>query len=102
MNLFAVPVKAAGTISLIASIPTVAAGAVTYRKLGHIPNSVLALALPMGIGSIAGVFAGASLLPFASKHTLKSLLGLLLLVATTCLMLPGIFNGRNHSADTAE
>jgi len=102
MYLFAVPVKTAGTISLIATIPTVAAGAVTYRKLGHIPNSVLALSLLMGVGSIAGVFAGASLLPFVNKHTMKSLLGLLLLVATVCLMLPGLFNGRNHSADAAE
>jgi uncharacterized protein len=102
MYLFAVPVKTAGTISLIASIPTVAAGAFTYRKLGHIPNRVLVLSLLMGVSSVAGVFAGASLLPFVNKHTMKSLLGLLLLVATACLMLPGLFNGRNHAANAAE
>ena len=45
MYLFAMPVKVAGTVSLIASIPTVAAGAMTYRKLGHIPNRVLVLSL---------------------------------------------------------
>jgi uncharacterized membrane protein YfcA len=38
MYLFGVPVKEAGTISLIASIPTVAAGAFTYRRFGHIPS----------------------------------------------------------------
>jgi uncharacterized membrane protein YfcA len=88
MYLFAVPVKAAGTVSLIASIPTVAAGAFTYRKLGHIPNRVLVLSLVMGAGSIIGVLAGASLLPFVSKHTLKVMLGLVLLLATVCLILP--------------
>jgi uncharacterized protein len=71
--LFAMPVKVAGTISLIASIPTVAAGAFTYRRLGHIPKSVLALSLLMGAGSLIGVLIGAALLPLVGKHTLKSL-----------------------------
>ena len=42
----------------------------------------------MGAGSIIGVLAGASLLPFVGKHTLKVMLGLILLLATVCLMLP--------------
>ncbi|MFI5386386.1 MAG: sulfite exporter TauE/SafE family protein [Fimbriimonadales bacterium] len=95
MHLFAVPVKAAGTISLIASIPTVAAGAFTYRRLGHIPSRVMVLSLLMGGGSILGVFVGASFLPLVDKHTLKTLLGLVLLVAAVC-MLPGRFNRRNQ------
>jgi uncharacterized membrane protein YfcA len=89
--LFAMPVKTAGTVSLIASIPTVTAGAATYWRLGHIPNRVLALSLLMGAGSIIGVLAGASLLPFVDKHTLKLLLGLILLAATAFLMLPRLF-----------
>jgi uncharacterized membrane protein YfcA len=93
MYLFAVPVKEAGTISLIASIPTVAAGALTYRRLGHIPNRVLVLSLLMGAGSIVGVLVGASQLPLVDKHTLKALLGAILLVATVCLTLPGLVNG---------
>jgi uncharacterized protein len=96
MYLFAVPVKAAGTISLIASIPTVAAGALTYRTLGHIPNRVMALSLLMGAGSIIGVFVGASLLPLVDRHTLKAILGFILLAATACLMLPGLFNRRGR------
>jgi uncharacterized membrane protein YfcA len=99
--LFAMPVKAAGTVSLIASIPTVAAGVATYRRLGHIPNRVLTLSLLMGAGSIIGVLAGASLLPFVDKHTLKVLLGLILLAATACLMLPGLFNRRPDDARPA-
>jgi uncharacterized membrane protein YfcA len=94
MYLFAMPVKAAGTVSLIASIPTVAAGAFTFRQLGHIPNRVLVLSLIMGAGSIVGVLIGASLLPLVDTHTLKALLGLILLVATACLTLPGLFGGR--------
>jgi uncharacterized protein len=102
MYLFAVPVKTAGTISLIASIPTVAAGAFTYRKLGHIPDRVLVLSLVMGVGSTIGVLAGASLLPFVGKHTLKTLLGIVLLMATGCMMLPGLFNGRRTHAERAQ
>jgi uncharacterized membrane protein YfcA len=95
MYLFAVPVKASGTISLIASIPTVGAGAFTYRRLGHIPSRVMVLSLLMGAGSIIGVFVGASLLPLVDKHTLKALLGAILLVATVCLTLPSILDRRN-------
>lgn len=94
MYVFAMPVKVAGTVSLIASIPTVAAGALTYRRLGHIPNRVLVLSLIMGAGSLIGVLIGAALLPLVDPHTLKALLGVLLLVATGCLMLPGLIARR--------
>jgi uncharacterized membrane protein YfcA len=94
MYLFAVPVKAAGTISLIASIPTVAAGAFTYRRLGHLPDRVLLLSLLMGAGSIFGVLVGTALVPLVDKHTLKALLGAILLLATACLTLPGLVNGK--------
>ncbi|MFO0887991.1 MAG: sulfite exporter TauE/SafE family protein [Isosphaeraceae bacterium] len=90
MYLFAMPVKVAGTVSLIASIPTVAAGAAAYRRLGHLPNRVVLLSLLMGAGSLIGVLIGAALLPLVDKHTIKALLGVILLVATACLMLPGL------------
>jgi hypothetical protein len=101
MYLFGVPVRAAGTISLIASIPTVAAGAVTYRRLGYIPNRVLALSLLMGAGSIIGVLIGAAMLPLVDTHTLKALLGMILLVATICVTLPGLFSGSQAAAERA-
>jgi uncharacterized protein len=94
MYLFAVPIKQAGTLSLLVSIPTVAAGAVTYRRLGHIPNSVLAVAAIMGTGSIIGVLIGAAALPYVDKHTLKAILGAILLIATACLSLPWLREGR--------
>jgi uncharacterized membrane protein YfcA len=98
MYLFAMPVKTAGTVSLIASIPTVAAGAAAYRRLGHLPNRVAILSVLMGVGSLIGVLAGASLLPYANKHTLKALLGVILLAATACLTLPGLFTSSTDRA----
>jgi uncharacterized membrane protein YfcA len=68
----------------------VAAAAVTYRRLGHIPNNVLAVAVVMGLGSILGVLVGAALLPYFDKHALKGILGVVLLAATACLLLPWI------------
>ncbi len=102
MYLFAVPVKAAGTISLLASIPTVAAGALTYRRLGHIPNRVLALALLMGMGSLLGVLGGAALLPLVDRHTIKALLGGILLLATACLTLPELFLRGAHCGSPSD
>jgi uncharacterized membrane protein YfcA len=91
MYLFGYGVKEAGTISLLASIPTVGAGALAYRRMGHIPNRALVVALFMAVGSLLGVLAGTSLLPFVNKHFLKGLLGVVLLLATVCLALPAIF-----------
>lgn len=88
--LFGLSIKPAGTVSLLVSIPTVAAAALTYRRLGHIPNNVLAVATVMGVGSIVGVLIGASVLPYVDKHTLKGILGAVLLAATACLVLPWI------------
>ena len=82
LYLFAVPIKTAGTISLMVSIPTVAAGAAAYRRLGHIPNGVLLIAVLMALGSLVGVLVGTSLLQHADKHTLKAVLGAILLLAT--------------------
>ena len=53
--------KAAGTISLLVSVPAVAAGAFTYRRLGHLPNQALGVVIMMAAGSIIGVLAGAVL-----------------------------------------
>jgi uncharacterized membrane protein YfcA len=100
--LFAMPVKVAGTVSLIASIPTVAAGAAAYRRLGHLPNRVLILSLLMGAGSLIGVLIGASLLPYVDKHTLNALLGAILLVATVCLTMPGLFKKGRDAPGEAE
>jgi uncharacterized membrane protein YfcA len=93
--LFGLPIKPAGTVSLLVSIPTVAAAAWTYRRQGHIPNHVLAVAVVTGLGSIVGVLIGAALLPYVDTHALKALLGVVLLAATACLVLPWIGERRS-------
>jgi uncharacterized membrane protein YfcA len=85
MYLFARPIKEAGTISLLVSVTTVAAGALTYRRLGHMPNRVLLIAIVMAGGSLVGVLIGTSLLPLVNKHVLKGILGFILLLATAAL-----------------
>jgi uncharacterized membrane protein YfcA len=82
LYLFGVPIIQAGTLSLMVSIPTVAAGAFTDRRLGGIPNSVVLVALLMGVGSAVGVFIGAAFLPYADRDLIKGGLGVILLLAT--------------------
>jgi uncharacterized membrane protein YfcA len=98
MYLFGYGVKEAGTISLLASIPTVSAGAAAYRRMGHIPNRALLVAFIMATGSLLGVLVGTSLLPFVNKHLLKGLLGAVLLLATACLALPELIASRSEKA----
>jgi uncharacterized protein len=85
LYLFGFAIQEAGTISLMVSIPTVAAGAITYRRLGHIPNHVLVVAVAMAAASIAGVIAGAAFLPLVNKYVLKAILGVILIAATVRL-----------------
>jgi len=85
LYLFDVPIKEAGTLSLAVSIPTVAAGALTDRRLGQIPNAVLPIALLMGVSSVLGVLIGAALLPYLDRDMLKGTLGAILLLATVRL-----------------
>ena len=85
LYLFGVPIVEAGTLSLAVSIPTVAAGAFTDRALGGIPNSMLRIALLLGVTSAMGVLIGAALLPYADRDTIKGALGVVLLLATVRL-----------------
>ena len=85
LYLFGVPIVEAGTLSLAVSVPTVAAGAFTDRRLGGIPNSVGRLAVLMGVASAIGVLLGAELVPYANRSTIKATLGVVLLLATVRL-----------------
>jgi uncharacterized membrane protein YfcA len=86
LYLFAVPIKEAGTISLAASVPTVAMGTLTYRSLGHLPRPAIIAAVVMAAGSLVGVLIGTALLPQVDRHVLKGILGLILLLATLALV----------------
>ena len=85
LYLFAVPIKEAGTLSLMVSVPTVAAGAVTDRLMGRIPNVMLIVAIFMGVASAVGVLIGAALVPYTDPQVIKGLLGLILVLATVRL-----------------
>lgn len=85
LYLFAVPIKAAGTLSLFVSIPTVAAGALTDWRLGHLQRSVVFVAVLMAAASVIGVVIGAALLPYADRDVIKGALGAILLAATVRL-----------------
>ena len=82
MYLFGIPIKAAGTLSLLVSIPTVAGAAVTDRRIGHLPNKVLAPALILAVASIVGVLVGASFVATISQQATKGVLGIILILAT--------------------
>jgi uncharacterized membrane protein YfcA len=86
--LFAYDAKAAGTLSLFASIPTVLAGAFGYRRAGHLPGAALKVAAIMGAGSVIGVLVGTSVLPHVHENLLRGLLGAILLLATVALAGP--------------
>lgn len=85
LYLFGVSIKEGGTLSLMVSVPTVAAGAVTDRRMGQMSNTGLFLAVRMGVASIIGVLIGAALLPYVDRETIKGLLGIILLLATVRL-----------------
>ena len=88
LYLFALPLRDAGTLSLLVSIPTVAAGAVTDRWAGRMPNTALVLGGLMGAASIVGVLLGAAWLPHINSHALKGVFGGVLLLATLRLAAP--------------
>lgn len=74
---FGMDIKAAGTASLLVSLPTVVAGVLRFRAQGaYRDRAVLArLAFPMAVGSAAGAILGAALLPLAPTGFIKLLLG---------------------------
>jgi uncharacterized membrane protein YfcA len=87
MLAFGADVRTAGTASLLISLPTVAVGVLRYQRQGSYrdPGLLAAVALPMALGSVAGVTVGAALLPYAPGEALKAALGLILAVSAVKL-----------------
>ena len=82
MYLFGVPIATAGTLSLAVSIPTLAAGVFTDRRIGSLDNTFLRVGVFMGIASAAGVLIGAALISYADRNLIKGTLGIILLLST--------------------
>lgn len=81
--LFAVPIKAAGTLSLLISIPTILVGLARHRAQGAFagPSDLRHLIVPMAIGTSLGGIAGGALVAFVPAGAVKLLLGCVLIAS---------------------
>src|SRR5215210_5759630 len=80
---FGAGIKAAGTASLLISLPTVAVGVLRHRGLGAYSErrDLIWTVLPMGAGSVVGAVIGGLLVGIAPASGLKMLLGAILIVS---------------------
>lgn len=80
---YGVDIKTAGTASVLISLPTVIMGMVKHASYGSYAEKRewKDLVLPMGIGSVAGTFAGGQLIGLISARMLKFVLGAILILS---------------------
>ncbi|MDQ7858383.1 MAG: sulfite exporter TauE/SafE family protein [Armatimonadota bacterium] len=76
-------VKAAGTASVMISLPVVLAGIAAWRRRGGFSSAdaLRTTVLPMGAGSVVGAAAGGVLVRYVPEGPIKVFLGLLLIVS---------------------
>lgn len=86
--IFGMPIKEAGTVSLLVSVPTVATGAFKHTRMGHVRREVILISIAMAIPSVVGALLGATLVVAAGESFLKALLGVVLLLATVRIVKP--------------
>ena len=81
---FGAPIKAAGSLSQMVSIPTVLTGFVRHLRAGALNDRqiVMQLILPMGLGATAGGIGGGLLASVAPSTLLKALLGVILIASS--------------------
>jgi len=80
--IFNLDIVAAGTASLLVSIPTVASGFLKHHSMRHMNRNAWFIAITMSAGSMLGAFVGASYAGVIGKDILKVLLGVILVLAT--------------------
>ncbi|MBU8541629.1 sulfite exporter TauE/SafE family protein [Falsiroseomonas tokyonensis] len=88
---FGLDIRAAGSASLIVSLPAVAVGVLRHARAGGYRDHAILreVAAPMAAGSILGAIAGAALLPFIPVGALKLVLGAILLASSVKLWRKG-------------
>ena len=81
---FGAPIKSAGSLSQMVSIPTVFTGFVRHYRAGAFKDRaiVTGLIVPMGLGAIAGGIGGGLLSSIAPSGFLKALLGVILIMSS--------------------
>jgi len=87
---FAVPIKAAGTMSLLISIPTMLVGLARHRARGGFQDvqDIRRVVLPMAVGTVVGSAVGGLLVVYASASGVKLLLGCVLIVSALRVFKP--------------
>jgi uncharacterized protein len=80
---FGADIRAAGTASLLISLPTVAVGVLRHRRLGAFDErqDLTQTVAPMGVGSVIGAVVGGLLVGIVSAAALKLILGVILIVS---------------------
>jgi uncharacterized protein len=80
---FGVGIKTAGTASLLISLPTVAVGVLSHRRLGSFTDraDLTKTVAPMGAGSVVGAVVGGFLVGVVPAAALKLVLGVILIVS---------------------
>jgi uncharacterized membrane protein YfcA len=82
---FGAGIVAAGTVSLLVSLPTVAVGVTRHARRGTYSDrtDLTATVVSMGVGSVIGAVLGELLVGIAPDPVLKVLLGVILIVSAT-------------------
>lgn len=80
---FGADIKAAGTASLLISLPTVAVGVARHARLGAFEErrDLAETVTPMGLGSVIGAVAGGLLVGIVPPAALKLVLGVILIIS---------------------
>jgi len=80
---FGVPIKAAGTWSLLISVPTIIVGLARHRAQGAFAGlrDVRSLIVPMAVGTVVGSVGGGMLVRYVPSHAVKLLLGAILIAS---------------------
>ena len=78
---FAAPIKVAGSLSLLISLPTVLVGVARHARAGALRDGVIlrGMVAPMALGSMAGAVVGGLLVGLVPADLLKLGLGVLLI-----------------------
>jgi uncharacterized membrane protein YfcA len=81
---FGAPIKAAGSLSQMVSIPTVLTGFVRHYRAGALNDRAIVkrLIAPMGLGAVVGGIGGGLLSSHVPSGFLKALLGVILIVSS--------------------
>jgi len=86
---FGADIRAAGTASLLISLPTVAVGVLRHRRLGAFAErrDLTGTVAPMGAGSVIGAVAGGLMVGMVPAAALKLVLGAVLIFSAARIFL---------------